>query len=271
MLDIIDANNWERPIYFSGGAFGDEDYIWMKDYLQLDGNAYRLTPIYTPPTDNRDPFDMGRVDPDYAYKVIKGWDWGNSGSPEIYHDVETRRNSVGYRSNITRAANALTADNQTDKAIELLDLGMNKMPLKYFEHYSMIEPFVSSYYDAGAKAKAQDLLNRVILKYQDEIDFYKALPLEEQNQVVQEIITAIERYRGLVMTAINNQDDEMIEKHFDTFNDYVKFFPRVYAEDEQLQMPGVAGDQELIRLLESEIDNADAERTIEPVGDTVNE
>ena len=42
MLDIIAQNNWERPIYFSGGAFGDDDYIWMKDYLQLDGFATNL-------------------------------------------------------------------------------------------------------------------------------------------------------------------------------------------------------------------------------------
>ena len=41
MLDIIANNNWERPIYFTGGAFGDEDYIWMKNYLQLDG-MYKL-------------------------------------------------------------------------------------------------------------------------------------------------------------------------------------------------------------------------------------
>ena len=47
MLDIIANNNWERPIYFTGGAFGDEDYIWMKDYLQLDGMCYKLTPIKT--------------------------------------------------------------------------------------------------------------------------------------------------------------------------------------------------------------------------------
>ncbi len=271
MLDIINANNWERPVYFSGGAFGDEDYIWMKDYLQLDGNAYRLTPIYTPPKDARDPFDMGRVDPDYSYEVIKAWDWGNSGSAQIYHDVETRRNSVGYRSNVARTAQALIEDNQLEKAIEILDLGMEKMPLEYFEHYSMIQPFVSNYYQAGATSKAQDLLNRVVLKYQDEIDFYIAMPLEEQNQVAQEIITAIERYRGLVRTAIENEDDIMIEKHLEAFNDYVRSFPRVYSEDEILQLPGEAMEDELIRLLESEIDNADAVRTIEPLGDTVKE
>ena len=27
MLDIIANNDWERPIYFSGGAFGDDDYL----------------------------------------------------------------------------------------------------------------------------------------------------------------------------------------------------------------------------------------------------
>lgn len=271
MLDIINANNWERPIYFSGGAFGDDDYIWMKDYLQLDGTAYLLTPIYTPPTDKRDPFDMGRIDPDRSYEIIKGWDWGNSGSSNIYHDVETRRNSVGYRSNVSRVANALIEDGQFEKAKEILDIGMDNMPLEYFQHYSMIEPFVSGYYKVGATKEAQELLNGVILKYQDEIDFYNALPLAEQNQVVQQIITAIERYRGLVRTAIDNDDDLMIEKHFDAFNNYVKLFPKVYNEDEQLQMPGSNADQELIDLLGAEIDNADAERTVEPLIDTVNE
>ena len=48
MLDIIANNDWKRPIYFSGGAFSDEDYVWMKDYLQLDGLCYKLVPIKTP-------------------------------------------------------------------------------------------------------------------------------------------------------------------------------------------------------------------------------
>ncbi|MFT7163518.1 MAG: hypothetical protein ACI9CZ_000072, partial [Flavobacterium sp.] len=30
MLDIVANNNWKRPIYFSGGAFDNEDYLWMK-------------------------------------------------------------------------------------------------------------------------------------------------------------------------------------------------------------------------------------------------
>ena len=57
MLDIIANNNWERPIYFTGGAFGDEDYLWMKDFLQLDGMCYKLVPIKTP-IDQSNPYEM---------------------------------------------------------------------------------------------------------------------------------------------------------------------------------------------------------------------
>jgi hypothetical protein len=33
---------------------------------------------------------MGQIDADKMYKVMK-WDWGNSESPNIYHDPETRK------------------------------------------------------------------------------------------------------------------------------------------------------------------------------------
>ena len=82
MLDIVANNNWERPIYFTGGAFGDDDYIWMKDYLQLDGMVYKLVPIKTPVA-RANPFDMGRLDTEFMYNKVNNWDWGNSGSDKF--------------------------------------------------------------------------------------------------------------------------------------------------------------------------------------------
>jgi hypothetical protein len=31
--------------YSLAPAFDDEDYLWMKEYLQLDGMVYKLVPI----------------------------------------------------------------------------------------------------------------------------------------------------------------------------------------------------------------------------------
>ena len=130
MLDIIANNNWERPIYFSGGAFGDDDYIWMKDYLQLDGLVYKLVPIKTAVAKDN-PFDMGRIDTDKMYDMVTNWDWGNNGDPTMYHDIETRRNSLTYRGNLARLLEALIQEGELEKAEEIADLAMAKMPVKH--------------------------------------------------------------------------------------------------------------------------------------------
>jgi len=127
MLDIIANNNWERPIYFTGGSFGDDDYLWMKDYLQLDGVTYKLVPVKTK-IDERNPYDLGRIDTDVMYKNVTSWDWGNSEDPTIYHDPETRKNAITYRSNLARLVEALIKEGKKGKAKEILDLGMEKMP-----------------------------------------------------------------------------------------------------------------------------------------------
>src|SRR5699024_6481980 len=101
MLDLLANNNWERPIYFTGGSFDAAEYMWMKDYLQLDGLVYKLVPIKTP-IDKNNPYQMGRIDPDLMYDIVMDWHWGNSQSPNIYHDPETRKNSISYRGNLAR-------------------------------------------------------------------------------------------------------------------------------------------------------------------------
>ena len=280
MLDILAANNWERPIYFSGGAFGDEDYIWMKDYLQLDGCAYRLIPIKSE-YDPRDPFSMGRVDADHGYEVLKSWKWGNSGNPDVLHDVETRRNSVGFRSNITRVATALTEEGKLDKAEEILDLGMEKMPLELFGHYSMIEPFVTGYYNVGKKEKARDLLLRVIAKYQDELEFYENFNIDDQGEDVSiAIITAVERYRNLVQSAILAKDMKFATEQIDIFNEYMMRFPKQYDPREKLSIVNTLSsnsddldpaliDSAMVELLRINEENTDLESLQTPKSDSL--
>ena len=72
MLDIIANNDWERPIYFTGGSYGDDDFIWMKDYLEVDGLAYKLVPIKTK-VDKSNPFDLGRIDSEKLYNKLQNF------------------------------------------------------------------------------------------------------------------------------------------------------------------------------------------------------
>lgn len=235
MLDIIANNNWERPIYFSGGSFGDDDYLWMKDYLQLDGVVYKLVPIKTP-INKGSPFDMGRIDANKMYNIVMAWDWGNSGSPDIYHDIETRRNGITYRSNLARLAEALINSDEKGKAEKVLDLAMEKMPVNYFEYYSLLEPYVIGYYELDKPEKARKVYEDVVKMYQEHLLYYNSLKFNKQRAIASDIISDIERYRSLVQLVVMYDDETFGRAEAKEFNDYLKLFRHFYSPDEAMDL-----------------------------------
>ena len=232
MLDIIANNNWERPIYFSGGAFGDDDYIWMKDYLQLDGLVYKLVPIKTA-LEEGNPFDMGRIDADKMYDMVTNWDWGNSGDPSVYHDIETRKNSLTYRGNLARLIEVLIQNGELEKAEEIADLAMEKMPVDLFGFYTLLDPYIGAYYELEANEKARKLYKNVSKKYQESLTYYSTLSEYNQSQYIQAIYNDIERYRSLVDVTVLYETEPFIKAEMEKFNGYLRLFTGELEEDEQ--------------------------------------
>ena len=230
MLDILANNNWERPIYFTGGSFDNAEYLWMKDYLQLDGLVYKLIPVKTP-IDRGNPYEMGRIDGDLMYDIVMQWDWGNADSPDIYHDPETRKNSISYRGNLARLLETLLSEGKTEKAKAIIDLAMEKMPFGYFGYYVFLEPFINGYYKVGEPEKARALYLQVARKYQENLNYYHTLNLEKQYEWGSEIVTDIERYRSLTDIPVRNNDEDFSKEALETFDTYLQKFSYFYENE----------------------------------------
>ena len=120
----------------------------------------------------------------------------------------------------------LINEGKTEKAKKIIDLAMNKMPMDYYGYYTMVEPFAGGYYALGEKAKARELLERLMTKYKQNLIYYSGIQPSIQDGIASDIITDIERYRSLLITMKDRNDVEFYNKNKPMFNSLVQRFAR---------------------------------------------
>ena len=218
MLDMLNTNNWKRPIYFSGGSLDSGEYLYMKDYLQLDGLVYKLVPIYT---EDSGAFDMGRIDTDLMYEIVMDWEWGNSDDPSVYIDPQTRAQGISFRSNMARLVEQLIVDEQFEKAENIIDLAVEKMPLKAFRYYAFVEPFIQGYYAVSAVEKAQKLATELLTLYLDHLAYYTTLNAEESYRRIEEIYSDLEATRRVLDLSTEANDEDFVAPFTEEYNGYI--------------------------------------------------
>ena len=125
--------------------------LGLMDYLQFDGYAYRLVPILTPV---QNAYEIGRVDPDYAAPLLRDtFRYGNLADPDIYCDYFIQYNLAAShaREAFARVAKELMVQDRVEEGVELLDLGLEKLPtsqIRFTEANTY--PFLEAYYAASA-------------------------------------------------------------------------------------------------------------------------
>ena len=232
MLDILANNNWERPIYFTGGANADEEYIWLKDYLQLDGLAYKLVPIKTP-IEGKSMFDMGRIDTDKMYANIQKWDWRNINDGEIYLDEQTKRNSISMRNNLFRLSEAFSNKGDLLKALEILDLSLEKMPIKDFDHYSLSLGYPEAYYRLGDSKKARETSKVLLTIFKEKLIWLSTFSMDNTALIFDEIDTTLYMYKNVISQAeASDVDKEYIETIQEEFITVVKMFDHLIPDEQ---------------------------------------
>ncbi len=177
LLDLLANFDWKRPIYLTQVYILQD--LGLMDYLQFDGYAYRLVPIRTPVEST---WEIGRIDPDYAAPLLKEtFRYGNLADPDVYVDYFTQYNlgAAGARSSFARVAKELLRQNRPEEAVELLDLGLERLPttqLRFTDRNTY--PFLEAYYAAdamgveGAAEKGDRLMRDYVHNTIEYIEYY---------------------------------------------------------------------------------------------------
>lgn len=194
ILNIMAANNWERPIYIDHSLLYANS-IFFLDYLQFEGLAYRFVPIET----KGGGMNRGRIDAEILYNnVMKKFVWGNVNNPDIYLDEYNKKaiNIIQARYMFSRLAQALIEKGDNKRANEVLDrmfetFPNEKIPLTYDSF-----PAVELYYKSGEIEKANKLVRTLAQNSFEMLEYYTSLPVR--------LAPAIEEDQNREMSLINN-------------------------------------------------------------------
>ena len=230
MFDILANFDWKRPINFSsGGVYDSENIFFLDEYLQFDGFSYRLVPIQTPRSSDG---EMGRVDANSLYNVVKNFRWGNFKDLNVHFDETATSNIISYRGSASRAAAALALSGQKGKALEILDLASKEIPAEKYNDPRSLSSMVYGYIVAGQEQKGLQLAEILKKGIFEEYDYYLTLSKTDQRFVGRQMRSKPMEY-SLVVSAVTDaykkigQDDkaysylvksiEPIDKKFNVF------------------------------------------------------
>jgi len=193
VLNIIAANKWQRPIYFTS-AYGE---LGFGQYLRKDGLSYRLVPIRTeyPQANWVIEQTINRLEQQYRTalggtqirdnnetamfnNLMTKFAFGGAGKKGVYFDEENRRHLLNIRSVYAEAAGNM-ADNgkktEAQQLLEKVETGIDSDNLPY----GMVSRFNSHnqtglvYLEAAYKSGKTDLAEKVRLVVRKDLEQQK--------------------------------------------------------------------------------------------------
>jgi MFS family permease len=244
ILNILAANNWKRPIYFTS-PFGE---LGFGQYLRKDGLSYRLVPVKNVyPQQNwvtdqalREAHLGGTSirdnNSDVMYKnMMEKFRFGGANTPGVYFDEENRRHLLSVRATYAEAAGNLADKNRKQEALNLLnkeEAGIDPanlpyaMASRYNSHNQNTLILMEAAYKAGNRQLADKLSTAIRndlesqKKYYDYLrtekeDFFQSVSTEAQiNDIMMQVFERVNKYYTQNQTPVEHP--EAVEKAADS-------------------------------------------------------
>jgi hypothetical protein len=223
LLNVIAANKWKRPIYFTNSS-PYQIGLGFEKFLRMDGLSYRLVPVENKNLSVKG--DWSFVNTDWAYdKMMKTFAFGNAELKGVYYDEENRRHLNSIRDAYTDLALDLSYRNRKEDARAALNK-CDKMMLEENFSYGQVSRggmhdrgslrFLSACYAADDKALAEKVYKSLKKDLEQEQNFYASLNGGKMTRA--EYDKLIKEYIFRYNTARTRQDqlnaDQMLENNF---------------------------------------------------------
>ena len=216
ILNIIAANKWKRPIYFTAPYSASE--LGLSQYVRKDGLTYRLVPVK-----NNTGINVDWV----VDKLMNKFAFGHANLKGVYFDEQNRLHLNTIRGAYADGAAGLADIGRKEEAKKLLVMA-DKGILEENHPYAMVSHnnqhnyftfrFLEACYKAGYKELADHVSKALHKDFDQQMKYYQALPEGKQEgmksemqgaQQLQQMLGMMDaQYKGGSLT--NNPEMESI-------------------------------------------------------------
>jgi hypothetical protein len=163
--EIVESNNWLRPIYFAVTC-SEDSKIGLQDYLRMEGMAFRLVPEKRKPGIEFINEELLKKqiqeNPDYNTKFEPGFKFRGINNPDIFFDENQRRLIQNYRNAFMRLTLYYTQTNQNELAVQTLDAMEEKIPRHVRPMpFGLLYEIASLYNNAGSKERYSEFAKEI--------------------------------------------------------------------------------------------------------------
>ncbi len=181
LLNIIAANQWKRPIYFTNPSAD----LGFDKYIRRDGLSFRLVPV-----------ENSRVNDDWMMdKAMNTFGFGNANVKGVYFDEENRRHLNSIRTAYAELAIDLASKDRKEDARKVLqkaDKMLNQGNFDYGitsranQHNRNSLLFLEACYMADDKALAEKVAASLKKDMQQQMNYYNTLPGDKGENMAEE-------------------------------------------------------------------------------------
>lgn len=152
VLQIINDNRWERPVYFAVTA-GTGSYLGLEKYFALEGMAFRLMPVVNELSEQ----SIGYVDASLLFNNLKNnFKLQSYADKSVYLDANMRTMASNYRNIFGHCARALYFEGRVKESEEIIDLCLKQIPNDRVPYEYYTAPLIHGYYRINRKKKARE-------------------------------------------------------------------------------------------------------------------
>ena len=215
-LDLLQANNWERPIYFNNTSLNGIGLELKRNVVQ-EGFAYRLLPILSPNSGSL-------IDSEKMYKnLMYNSFWRGLDDERAYFSEDHRGFIMNYRSTFNTLIKELINKKEYDKALEVINKSLEIIPDKaiMYDHFSV--QIVEYLINLNEKADMETLelannIAEISSKRADEIlNYYYDNNINNRYEIQRNLVSL----NTLARAYSRNSDQELSKKYRELFeNNY---------------------------------------------------